>query len=802
MQLVCAFALVALLASGWAQTRVGAPAPGRLPGTWPATIDGVEVGGEAEARFRLQAATPGTVVPFEAAGQRGFIPVFPAYGLFHHVVTFVTGLLFWAACVVAFAARAGTEPARTFLWASLGYALAIMAGDVHFPGRAAWPNAVFPLARMFALLATPVLFLRIAFIFPRPDRRVRGDLIVLAVAVVAAVLFAWEAGRLLDYVAGGGAEAFARLGIARRTASAFLAALVLGGSVYLVRTTRRAVLARERRQVKWVAWGSVVGAIPYALFYALPQALGLQPVLPVDVVRLFSIAVPLSYGIAVARHQFMDIDLIIRRSLIYGAMAALLTVAYLVAGLALGARSTSISLDTQDALRILAAGAAVALFAPTRNTLGRWVDGAFFHLRSGYRRDAGTLRAELAGAADPARVIERLTAGVRDALGARSVEVAVDPEQVGSGHNGDGPRPPGDALAAAVARLLADSPRVAVSAPEATVQPELERPGWPGPLERAGVVLVQPLVADTGPQGALLLGPKVSERRYVEEDLAFLAEVATDAGRALERLHLAHRAAEESFLRARQAELDRRKTAFLTQVAHDLRTPLTSILWSSQNVLDGVRGPVGGDVGAEVRSMRAAAAHLGRLVDNLLEVARLDGDGPRAPLERFDARPIVEEALLALAPVARAREVTLECRLDADTPAVWGRREGLSRIVLNLVENAIKFSPAGGRVEVTLERDAGGGAAVLAVRDHGPGVPEEEREVVFERFRQGGAADRVAGSGIGVGFGVGLSVVREWVGRFGGTIGITAPAGGGARFACRLRTGNEPERGGEAWPAS
>jgi signal transduction histidine kinase len=782
MVAACWLALPLLVACALAQTRVGAPAPGTLPASWPARIGDHVVSGEAEARFRLQAARPGSEVPFQAGELRGTIPVVPAYGFFHHVVTFVTGLLFWAACLFAFAPRADTEPGRTFLWASLGYALAIMAGDVHFPAPPAWPNTLFPLARLFALLCTPVLFLRIALLFPRPDPRVRVRLLVGAVAVVAALLFAAEAWFLLDDIAHGTPGTFARLEAARRGATAFLVLLVLGGGLYLARAPRRAVLARERQQAKWVAWGSIVGVMPFALLHALPLALGQRPLLPVDLARLCAVVVPLSYGIAVARHQFLNIDLIIRRSLIYGTMAALLTVFYLALGLVLGGGRRAFSIGARELLLIVSAGTAVALFRPTRRWLGRRVDRTFFGLRTGHGREADALRATLAVAPGPDEVLAELSRALHGALAPQRLRVVSEGA---------------DPVARAAARLVAGSPRATSAAPESTGQPELERADWPEELAAAGFVLVQPLVADGGPHGAVLLGAKSSERRYVEEDLEFLADVTGVAGRTLERVVLERRAAEESFLRARQSELDRQKTAFLSRVAHDLRTPLTSILWSSRNVLDGVRGPVEPGVAEAVGSMHASAAMLGRLVENLTDVARLESDGAIPPLERIDAGLVVGEAVLALEPIARAREVALAVALDARLPAVRARRDGLSRIVVNLVENAIKFSPRGGRVTVALCGEAAGGV-VLSVADGGPGVPVEERKLVFGLYRQGRSGGAVGGAGIGVGFGVGLSVVHEWVERFGGTIDIEEPPGGGARFVCRLRAWE----GGETWPRS
>ena len=208
-------------------------------------------------------------------------------------------------------------------------------------------------------------------------------------------------------------------------------------------------------------------------------------------------------------------------------------------------------------------------------------------------------------------------------------------------------------------------------------------------------------------------------------------------------------------------------------------------------MLDGVSGPVPDAAAENVRVIRGAASHLGRLVNNLLEIARLEPGAAAPQLERIVAGPIVTEALMTLGPIARAWNVAIVADLPADLPALAARREGLARVVINLVENGLRYSPSGAAVEVALRRSAGG-RQELSVRDHGPGVPPGERDAVFERFRRGrtpsGNEASAARSGgdetASPGLGLGLAVVRAWMEHCGGTVAIESPADGGARFVC------------------
>jgi two-component system OmpR family sensor kinase len=234
-----------------------------------------------------------------------------------------------------------------------------------------------------------------------------------------------------------------------------------------------------------------------------------------------------------------------------------------------------------------------------------------------------------------------------------------------------------------------------------------------------------------------------------------VAELARTLDEMLHALTGAREETEAALVRQRQ---------FVADASHELRTPLTSILANLEllaEVLDGEQGEA-------ARSALRSSHRMRRLVADLLLLARADARR-KVPHEPTDLGKVVIEAAAELGPVADGHELDVA----AEPAMVAGSPDELHRLALNLMENAIKHTPAGTHVHAAVQR--ANGHVVLTVADDGPGIPPELRDRVFERFARGDG-DR------GGSFGLGLSIVRAVAESHDGTVAL-APAGGGARGA-------------------
>ncbi|MFZ9229917.1 MAG: ATP-binding protein [Prochlorococcaceae cyanobacterium] len=214
---------------------------------------------------------------------------------------------------------------------------------------------------------------------------------------------------------------------------------------------------------------------------------------------------------------------------------------------------------------------------------------------------------------------------------------------------------------------------------------------------------------------------------------------------------------------------------FVNGVSHELRTPITLIAGYSRRLLRHV-DHLDATQAEQLQLVASEAESMGRLVNDLLEIARDDAGRLQLECRQLDPYALLSEQVDRLQPTSDQR---LRLRPAASGYAeVSADPERLAQCLSNLVENALKYSPAGSPIELALSSDASD--VVFHVIDHGSGVPEAERESIFERFSRGSSAAEVSGHGIG------LAVVKTLMERMGGRALVRAAPGGGADFQLRL----------------
>ena len=226
------------------------------------------------------------------------------------------------------------------------------------------------------------------------------------------------------------------------------------------------------------------------------------------------------------------------------------------------------------------------------------------------------------------------------------------------------------------------------------------------------------------------------------------------------------------------------KDRFLSTVSHELRTPLNAILGWVQLIRGGRLSPdqVTRGLQAIERNARAQA----RLITDLLDVSHMLHGRLVIARDRVDLGKVAESAVLVLRPLAEAKEVVLGWRRWLGTPlSVLGDASRLHQIIANLISNAVKFTPAGGQVTVSLSSDAD--SAYLRVADTGEGIDADTLPNLFDRFFQGQTSAKR------VGLGLGLVVVKELVELHGGAVQASSPGAGlGATFTVCLPLAPKP----------
>jgi PAS domain S-box-containing protein len=246
-------------------------------------------------------------------------------------------------------------------------------------------------------------------------------------------------------------------------------------------------------------------------------------------------------------------------------------------------------------------------------------------------------------------------------------------------------------------------------------------------------------------------------------------------------LHLARDVTEKKRYEQRLKELDKMKSAFVSNVSHELRTPLTAIKASADNMLDRLIGDLNGKQVGYLTRIKSNSDRLARLINDLLDLSTIEAG-------KIDLRPtklslvtLVKEAAESLRPVATEKLINLTV-MSADPGVIaWADRDKVIQVLMNLIGNALKFTPTRGKVTIAVAKDSAAWMQI-SVTDTGPGIPAEEVNKVFGRFYQIGQAGTQKTQGTGLG----LAISKALVEMHGGKIWVESEAGKGSTFSFTL----------------
>jgi heavy metal sensor kinase len=252
-------------------------------------------------------------------------------------------------------------------------------------------------------------------------------------------------------------------------------------------------------------------------------------------------------------------------------------------------------------------------------------------------------------------------------------------------------------------------------------------------------------------------------------------ETRIDIGGAAEELTVLAASFNELLSRLDQSFETMRR--FVADASHELRTPIAVIRGEADVVLASERSPA--EYKQSLAIIQDEARRLSRLVEDLLNLARADAGHVKLQIREFYLNDLLADCCRFVQPLANARRINLECRCAEDVP-FRGDEELLRRLVVNLLDNAIRYTPGGGQVSATLE--SAGSDLLIRVADTGIGIPPEAVPHVFERFYR---ADKARSRQEG-GFGLGLSIVKWIAEAHDGAVALTSRPDAGSTFTVLL----------------
>lgn len=679
------------------------------------------------------------------------------------VVFLLTGAFGFLMGFGVFFLRSEDRRARLFFWLCLAFSSAVMISGEWYGVHGRPARLVPGVLYFFAYCLTPVLLLKFVRIFAGRGR-LRGEPALWAAALGFGTFFGalTPAAVLLSSVA------FFRLGSYLKVFRLFFFALCVTSVATVFRAFRAAPPGGRRAQLRWVLYGLTAGLGPFIVLYTLPRAAGISPPLGEEAASAFFVLLPLALAVAILKHGFLDIKVIVNRSVVYSLLTTVTVGVYLLSIEGLKTLFAARPGAGRGWIPIGSAFIAAMVFAPARSRIQVLVDRAFFRQSYDYRRALlGFTTA--AGEAHSAPDLLTLFSGTLDeALPVEKIGAFVPAQAAGE---------PGTAL-----RLGIDDEALAavLAAPGGREEP-LKSDG----LRRAGFETVLPLLlGEAGPCGAIFVGPKRSGLDFTDEDRELLRALAAELAAALNRVRLQEEVIYERASREKLEEIGRLKTEFISSVSHELRTPMTSL----QSISELLKSGKVADASRRDRLLELMAGECGRLgryLHNVLDFGRIEQDAKRYDIRETDLGPVVA-GVVEVVRSAAGEDLELEVRRPDGPVPVEADPDAVRQALLNLVDNAVKYSAGRKRVAVRLAATADG--AEIGVSDSGIGIAPEDRQRIFEAFYRSPEAVRHDPKGVGLG----LKIVKHIMDAHGGSIAVEGGPGRGTTVTLKFPRRRNP----------
>jgi signal transduction histidine kinase len=298
-------------------------------------------------------------------------------------------------------------------------------------------------------------------------------------------------------------------------------------------------------------------------------------------------------------------------------------------------------------------------------------------------------------------------------------------------------------------------------------------------LIEAGVraILAVPMVREGHLIGCLAV-TRNQPGDFPAETIDLLRTFATQSALAIQNARLFHEIEDKG----RQLEAaSRHKSEFLANMSHELRTPLNAIIGFSEVLNERMFGELNEKQEEYLKDIYSSGQHLLSLINDILDLSKVEAGRMELEVTDFDLPAAIDNALILVRERASRRGITLGRAIDDGVGTVRGDERKVKQVLLNLLSNALKFTPEGGRIDVRAALNDG--MAEVSVADTGVGIAPEDQEAIFEEFRQVGTADKkVEGTGLG------LALSRKFIELHGGRIWVQSQPGKGSTFSFTLPT--------------
>jgi len=697
-----------------------------------------------------------------------------------YTIPFITsnslaGLLFIAFGIFVLLKCPELRAARIFHWGSIGIAIMLLTTwgkyIIHPISLSIAVRAIFHLSYVL----TPAAFFHFSLAFPK-DREKRFSYLISGIyttGVLIACINTYYFIKILPQPAQPGIDNYLTAFMLNRILAIFN---ILGAISIFIFSYFRTVNEVEKKKLKWLLSGFLVGPFSFAALWTIPQLIISRPWMPEILIPLLMLSIPLTFTIAIVKYHLMDIDHLIRRSVVYSIVIFMLVIIYIGV---VSIISSQILLLNDQTPSILAAIIVALVFEPIRRRVQLYVDKKFFRVHYNFRE---TLRLFIKDISENNTVRDLAETVIRE------TQEFIPVKKLGffllknnhirliAHRNFDlliGRSLPFDSsmLKSGLNYPVADPAKIEAGVNFESADADVFR--------RWGMDLVVPICSGEGKVYAfLVLGEKKAGSKFTIEDIDLLGHVSSNIASTISRIYLQQELIRKNLEAEKLEELNKQKSLFVSTVSHDLKTPLASIkVFAEMMKID---KKVSEKQKNYLDIIEGESDRLTRLINNVLGVAWIENGTRQYTFENVSLNEIVQKTIDALSYQLKMEGFQISIDLSPAALYISADPDAVEEAVVNVIANAIKFSIQQKIISVSTYRSAD--LACVEVRDKGIGIKPEDLKDLFKPFFR----SRIAGDKKISGTGLGLSIIKHVMDAHKGKIEVESIPDEGTAFILRF----------------
>lgn len=750
------------------------------PGDKLIAIDGIAISSREQIEVYLDSKNTGENITAKirnSFGSRNIsLSLVHFYPVYYKFMALAAGILFFLISVFVLLKSASRRQALAFHNVTVSAAVIIMTtwGNYNTYPEGSGYAVRFLFHTAYAL--APTLFLHFTLIFPTD--RMRKPLIISAYMVSAMLLTALNI-QFMNMSGSYSAETSAEYIRWFNYARYYIILCVLLSIVIFAKTYNGLSSEADRKKLKWILLGFILGPVSFVLLWVLPQSITTYGLMPEEAVLILMSAIPITFGIAIVKYHLYDIDLIINRSIVYTIALSLLTILYaaIVFAAAYVISSRYIFIST------LAAVIMALVFQPVKTKTQKLVDKKFFRVRYNFREAIGSAFRLLQSSNSIPDLAETLLTETGKLIPVRNAAF-FSYNRYGNyicliSHRNF------PLFACHKIFLSTQSAGFLESLPVAagnSTEHEVPVRAFHCPaLEKRNIALVFPVTASGELLGLLTTGSKKSGDKYYVEDYDLLIQLCSETAVSWERIMLQESIIRERLEKNRLKELNQMKSFFVSSVSHEFKTPLTSIRLFSELI--------GKDHHIENRDrylsiIRGESDRLSQMLDNVLDLTRIERGIKQYSFKFCDLNNIVKSALEIMEYQLIMHGFQVHKIYSFQNPVIMADSDAVTECIVNLISNTIKYS-ADEKV-LCVETRSSAGEHLLIIEDHGIGIHADELEKIFEPYYRSSHDE----NGVIPGTGLGLAIVKHTMDAHHGSIRIKSELDKGTTITLVFPAGN------------